>query len=183
MYKQSYILLFIYSQKDMEIQSNWNNLVPQPYTNWKRHFLLLVISSSFKAELSYRGKENESFWLSQFYQSAKVKPFCQPACPFLQALLFAKEKREKKPRGLCPLIKHSPALQAGKPGGGSLHHWPQARHLSCLQWDLRLPARSTAPQETSCTRRTEAISSSGTPRQQTIPVTTWHWGQHLSIEF
>lgn len=29
MYKQNYILLFIYSQKDMEIQSNWNNLVPQ----------------------------------------------------------------------------------------------------------------------------------------------------------
>lgn len=141
---------------------------------------LLILKLSY---LTGEGR-NESFWLSQFYQSAKVKPFCQPACTFFcKPFSLPRKKREKKAKGLCPLIKHSPALQAGKPGGGSLHHWPQARHLSCLQWDLRLPARSLAPQETSCTRRTEAISSSGTPRQHTIPVTTWHLRQHLSIEF
>ena len=67
MYKQNYILLFIYSQKDMEIQSNWNNLVPQCKT---LHKLEETFPSPghFFLKLSYLTGEgrNESFWLSQF---------------------------------------------------------------------------------------------------------------------
>lgn len=55
-------------------------------------------------------------------QSQALLPTCvfMPTIPSL--CQGRKEERKKKPRGLYPLIKHSPALQAGEPGGGFLHH-------------------------------------------------------------
>lgn len=88
---------------------------------------------SYIAGISYRGRKNSSFWLFLDFpisQSQALLPTYMPM-PISPSLCQGrKEERKKKPRGLYPLIKHSPTLQAREPGGSSLHHWPQARHLS-----------------------------------------------------